>query len=219
MFSSLLVLSLAALAPLANANVFVTAPTASTSIPAGQNFTIKWQDDGNSPTSQSFGAATVGLWVGSVNQQFLLQAIGDVDVSKETSIAWTPDASVGPDSNAYFIRFTSVNLKDANNSQYNAEAFSSKFSLTGMKGTFNSTIQGVISGSGSVAAPTAPPTASGSGSGLTSKSASAASTAKASAAASSASGSGSSKNSAGAVVVPRVLGATGVAAIVFAFFL
>lgn len=133
---------------------------------------------------------------------------------------------------ASFIRITSVNLKDANQSQYNAEAFSAKFScvvssyfssptkgsnsLSGMTGTFNSTIQSEISGSApSVAGPTAAATTSGSG--FTTTSAAAASTVKPNSAASSAAG--SSSNSAGPMVVPRVLSATGVAAIVFAFCL
>ncbi len=133
-----------------------------------------------------------------------------------------------------FIRFTSVNLKDANQSQFNVEAFSAKFtcvisssysscppkssnSLSGMTGTFNSTIQAQISGL--TTASGAPSTAAATGSTRPSgTSAAAASTVKPSAAASSAAGS-SKNNGAGHMVVPHVLGATGVAAIIFAFFL
>ncbi|KAF8497448.1 hypothetical protein F5888DRAFT_1698042 [Russula emetica] len=220
MFSSLLVLSLAALAPLAHATVFITNPTASTNIPAGQSFTIAWQDDGNSPNLTAFGPATIGLYVGSPTVQTQLQLIANVDVSKVNSQAWTPDPSVGPNYGSYFIRFTSVSLKDPNQTQFNAEAFSAKFSLSGMTGTFNSTIQAEISGSTgpSVAASTAAATSgSGATKGPSGTSIAAASTVKPSAAASSAAGS-SANNGAGHMVVPRVLGATGVAAIVFAFF-
>jgi len=223
MFSSLLVLSLAALAPLANANLFITSPVATSTIPAGKNFTIVWQEDNAPPTLASIGPATFGLYVGNVNVQTQLQTIATVDVSKVSSLSWAPDPSVGPNSNAYFIRVTSVSLKDANNSQYNAEAFSSKFTLTDMTGTFNSTMQAEISGS--AAAPTGPPAAgtaaagaSGSGS-PSSSAAAAASSVKPKTSASASSAAGSSSNSAGPMVVPRVLGATGVAAIVFAFFL
>jgi len=217
MLSSLFVLSLAALAPLAHANVFVTHPTEGVKIPAGQPFQITWQDDGKAPNLTAFGPATVGLFVGSVNQQTQLQSIGNVDVSQQTSISWTPDATVGPNFDSYFIRITSVNLKDANQTQFNAEAFSAKFTLSGMTGTFNSTIQAQISGAASsgAASTAAATSASTRPSGA---SASTASTTKPNAAASSAAGS-SKNNGAGHMVVPRVLGATGVAAIVFAFFL
>jgi len=87
-----------------------------------------------------------------------------------------------------------------------------------MTGTFNSTLQAQISGlaNPSGAASTAAATSgSAKPSGTT---AGTASTAKPNAAASSAAGS-SKNNAAGSVIVPRALGATGVAAIIFAFFL
>ncbi|KAN0109075.1 hypothetical protein V8E52_009709 [Russula decolorans] len=221
MFSSLLVLSLAALAPLAHATVFMTEPTASTNIPAGKAFSINWQDDGKVPNLTAFGPATVGLYVGSQSVQSELQAIANVDVSTVNTVSWTPDPTVGPNYDSYFIRITSVNLKDANQTQFNAEAFSAKFTLSGMTGTFNSTIQAVISGSTnpSGAASTAAATSgSGSNTNPSGSTAAAASTVKPNAAASSAAGS-SKSNGAGHMVVPRVVGATGIAAIVFAFFL
>jgi len=174
-------------------------------------------DDGSSPNLTAFGPANVGLWVGSTTQQTQLQTIGNVDVSTVSQLSWTPDASVGANYNAYFIRFTSVNLKDPNQTAINAneEAFSAKFTLTGMTGTFNSSIQAEISGS---AASGAAPTASGkSATQPSGTSAAAASTVKPSSAASSAAA--KSSNDVGQMVVPHVLGATGVAAIVFSFFL
>ncbi|KAF8465838.1 hypothetical protein DFH94DRAFT_821408 [Russula ochroleuca] len=223
MFPSLVVLSLAALVPFARATVFVTNPVASTSLPAGQQATVAWQDDGTSPTLASFGPASIGLYAGNAQQQTLLQLISaSTDVSKANSINWSPDPTAGPNFNNYFIRFTSLSLKDANQTQFNAEAFSAKFTLSGMTGTFNSTVQAEISGSltptsGSPAATGA--TGSGSGVAAHASSTSApASTVKASAAAST-TAANNSKNDAGHMVVPRVLGATGVAAIVFAFFL
>ena len=47
----------------------VTAPVATTSWPAGQPATVTWQDDGNSPTLQSFGPCLIGLYAGSQSQQ------------------------------------------------------------------------------------------------------------------------------------------------------
>ncbi|KAG2076244.1 hypothetical protein BDR04DRAFT_1090175 [Suillus decipiens] len=135
------------LAASALANVFITSPVATTTFTAGQQATISWQDDGTTPSLTSFGAALVGIYTGNANQQTLLQTVSpSIDVSATSSITFTPDGTIGPNSNEYFVRFTSLNLKDATNSQFPAEAFSAKFTLTGMTGTFNSTIQAEING-------------------------------------------------------------------------
>lgn len=47
----------------------ITSPVASTSMPAGQQATITWQDDGTSPSLASFGPASIGLFAGSQQQQ------------------------------------------------------------------------------------------------------------------------------------------------------
>jgi hypothetical protein len=47
----------------------MTAPVSSTSIPAGKQFTINWQDDGKSPNLTAFGPTTIGLYVGSPTVQ------------------------------------------------------------------------------------------------------------------------------------------------------
>ncbi|KAH9986280.1 hypothetical protein BJV77DRAFT_1071037 [Russula vinacea] len=210
MFPSLLALSLAALAPIAHATVFVTEPIASTSLPAGTASTINWQDDGTAPTLASFGPASIGLYAGSQQQQV-------------NTINWTPDATSGPNYNSYFIKFVSLSLKDANQTQFNAEAFSAKFTLTGMTGTFNATVQAEISGSlapsSGAAAATPAATSAATHAAAAGTSAPAGSTVKASASASTSSSSNSKNNGAGHMVVPRVLGATGVAAMVFVFFL
>ncbi|KIK40809.1 hypothetical protein CY34DRAFT_107583 [Suillus luteus UH-Slu-Lm8-n1] len=120
-----------ALAASALANVFITSPVASTTWTAGQQATVTWQDDGMTPNLTSFGASLVGIYTGNANQQTLLQIISSsVDVSTTSSVAFTPDGTIGPNSNEYFVRFTSINLKDATNSQFPAEAFSAKFSLS-----------------------------------------------------------------------------------------
>ncbi|KAG2121257.1 hypothetical protein DEU56DRAFT_834567 [Suillus clintonianus] len=145
MFSKV-VISLA-LAASVLANVFITSPVATTTFTGGQQATITWQDDGLTPNLTTFGAALVGIYTGNANQQTLLQTVSaSVDVSTTTSIVFTPDATIGPNSNEYFVRFTSLNLKDATNSQFPAEAFSAKFTMTSMTGTFNSTVQAEING-------------------------------------------------------------------------
>ncbi|KAH9077757.1 hypothetical protein EDB83DRAFT_2636177 [Lactarius deliciosus] len=219
MLSSFLVLGLAAIAPSALATVFVTAPTASTSWPAGQQATINWQDDGNTPNLKSFGPSLIGLYAGNQQQQTLLQTIAsDVDVSAVSTVTWTPDATVGPNFNNYFIRFTSNNLPDPTQSQFKAEAFSAKFTLTGMTGTFNASVQAQISGT---TAPGASSTPLSSGSSTSSPSATTSKPSGSSSKSSSSPSSTSTKssNGAGRIVVPSVVGASGVAAIAFAFFL
>ncbi|KAG2347283.1 hypothetical protein BDR05DRAFT_958786 [Suillus weaverae] len=135
------------LAASALANVFITSPVASTTFTAGQQATITWQDNGMTPSLTSFGASLVGIYTGNANQQTLLQTVSpSVDVSTTSSVVFTPDGTIGPDSSEYFVRFTSINLKDATNSQFPAEAFSAKFTMTGMTGTFNSTVQAEING-------------------------------------------------------------------------
>ncbi|KIK27180.1 hypothetical protein PISMIDRAFT_675027 [Pisolithus microcarpus 441] len=87
------------------------------------------------------------IYVGNANQQTSLQLISsNVSVANVSSLTFTPSPTIGPDSNEYFIRVESLNLKDASQPQYPALAFSAKFSLTGMSGTFNSSLQAEIDG-------------------------------------------------------------------------
>ncbi|KAL4067427.1 hypothetical protein V8B97DRAFT_917627 [Scleroderma yunnanense] len=145
MFSSAIV-SLA-LAASALANVYITAPVATTSWPGGQPAAVTWQDDGQSPSLASFGAAKFSIYVGNANQQTPLQLISaSVDVANVSSLTFTPDPTIGPNSGEYFIRVESLALKDAKSPQYPALAFSAKFTLTNMSGTFNSSIQQEIDG-------------------------------------------------------------------------
>ncbi|KAG6829916.1 hypothetical protein H0H92_002939 [Tricholoma furcatifolium] len=136
-----------ALSASALATVFVTSPTASSTFVGGQQATVSWQDDGNTPSLASFGPANVSIYVGNAQQQTQLQLIvTGVDVSTTSSIQFTPDATIGPDSNEYFIRFESLSLMDPANPQYPAEAFSAKYTMSGMSGTFSSAVQAEIAG-------------------------------------------------------------------------
>jgi len=147
MFSVAKLIALAVCAQSASAALFMTSPVASSSWAAGQQQTISWQDDGNQPTLEAFGPASVSLAVGSAQQQTSLQTvIASVDVSTTSSIVFTPDPSVGANGGMYFIRIQSLSLKDATQTQYPALAFSAKFTMTGMTGTFNATVQQQIDG-------------------------------------------------------------------------
>lgn len=136
-----------ALAASALANVFITYPVSNSTLTAGQQTNVSWIDSGVSPSLSQFGPATIAIYVGNANQQTVLQGIASsVNMANISSIVFTPLASIGPDSDEYFIRVTSQTLKDPNATQYYMEAFSAKFSLTNMSGSFNSSVQAEING-------------------------------------------------------------------------
>ena len=107
-------------------------------------------DDGNTPTVASIGPCTIDIYTGSKNQQTQLQNLGkSVDVSKASSVSVTVDPSIGPNGDYYFVRVTSLGLKDTTNPQYPYQAFSAKFELDGMSGNFSQAILAQIADSGS----------------------------------------------------------------------
>jgi len=138
-----------ALSASALATLFTTAPVASTTWQAGIPQTIAWQEstDGAKPTLQDFGPAMISVYVGNAQQQTRLQSIAtNANVSTNSSIVFTPDPKMGPNGNFYFIRFESLGLKDATQPQFPALAFSAKFTLSGMTGTFSPEISSQIAG-------------------------------------------------------------------------
>jgi hypothetical protein len=145
MFSKVLVTL--ALASSVFATVFLTAPVASTTYSGGKPAVVTWQDSGSAPTLKDFGPAKISIYVGNAQQQTSLQTLNaSVDVSLTNTINFTPDASIGPNSSEYFIRVESLSLKDSTQPQYPALAFSAKFTLDSMTGTFSADIQSQISG-------------------------------------------------------------------------
>jgi hypothetical protein len=156
---ALLILSLTSVA---FATVYVTAPVATTTYQAGQSAVVSWMDDNNAPTLAQFGLASISIYVGNAKQQTQLQVLNpSVDVSKVSTINFTPDGSIGPDGHEYFIRFQSLGLKDSSGNP--AESFSALFSLTGMTGAFASSVQLEIAGQST--APFAGQSSSASGTG------------------------------------------------------
>lgn len=140
----------AALAPAALAAPAFTEPISSTTCTAGTACNIAWKDDGNAPLNAAFGDAMVALCTGSAQQQTCLQQLGATNAATAPSMSFVPDPSVGEDSTAYFIKMVSVNTADPAMPQYKASAYSAMFTLKGMTGKFNETIQAQIAG-------TAPP--------------------------------------------------------------
>jgi len=133
------------LVSVAFATVYVTAPVASTSYHAGQSAVVSWIDDTHTPLLAQFGPASISIYVGNAHQQTSLQVLNSsVDVSKVSTINFIPDATICPNGNEYFIRFESLGLKDS--AGFPVESFSALFTLTGMTGSFSSSIQAEIAG-------------------------------------------------------------------------
>ncbi|KAF8153186.1 hypothetical protein B0H34DRAFT_790566 [Crassisporium funariophilum] len=129
------------------AKVFTTAPVAATKYSGGKEATISWQDDGTAPSLKDFGPARISIYAGNAQQQTSLQTIeASLDVSTTSTLTFTPDASIGPNSSEYFIRFESLALKDAAQPQFPALAFSSKFTLDSMTGVFTAAVIAQIQG-------------------------------------------------------------------------
>jgi hypothetical protein len=206
-FSS--VAALLAVASTASAELYLTSPVGSTSCQAGQPCNIAWSDDGNTPNLESIGLCDLGLFVGSVAQQVQVQHISDgIDVSKNAQLAFTPEANGGGSGSFYFIRFTSKTLASTANPQYPYQSFSAKFTITGMTGTFNSTVQSMIDGAtvspgASTSASQSPATSAGSSSAaVTTKPASGSAASTGAASATRAAGSATASSAASLTFVP-----------------
>ena len=153
MLLALVAIAAAALQPVL-AGVYCTGPTGSTSAIGGQTLNVTWADDGDTPVLADVGPCSVDIYTGSVNAQTWLQNLAaSVDVSKTASIMTTIDPSIGQDGAYYFVRFTSLALKDTTNPQYPYEAFSAKFTITNLSGSFNSTVLAEISAGASSGLP------------------------------------------------------------------
>jgi hypothetical protein len=144
MFSKALVFF--SLISVAFATVYVTAPVATTTYQAGKNASVNWMDNNVPPTLAQFGLSKISIYVGNAKQQTSLQLLNPgIDVSQASSINFIPDPTIGPDGSEYFIRFESLKFK-VNGTQDPAEAFSALFTLSGMTGTFASSVQLEIAG-------------------------------------------------------------------------
>ncbi|KAG9047931.1 hypothetical protein FS837_001188 [Tulasnella sp. UAMH 9824] len=188
------------------ATIYVTEPVASTICTAGTPCNIRWNDDGNAPVLATIGVCNIELCVGSQFQQTCLQTASQADVSTNAYVTYLPNAAVGPNGSDYFIKFTSLNYKDAATPTVPYTSYSAKFTLNGMTGTFNATVQAQISGSAAASpaasTPAASPAASTTGAAAAKTTAAASSAAKASASAT------SSANGAISVTAPGVVSST-----------
>ncbi|KAH8829190.1 hypothetical protein DL96DRAFT_1597091 [Flagelloscypha sp. PMI_526] len=125
--------------PTALADLYVINPRKGSSWSAGQEITVTWLDDGVAPPLSAIGEASVGLYHG---QEKLVQTIQSVNVGQSHSITFRPIAAAGPNDDKYYISFISTELKDNNTAH---AAFSPFFSLTGMKGSFDTPLASATS--------------------------------------------------------------------------
>ncbi|KAF5313435.1 hypothetical protein D9611_008486 [Ephemerocybe angulata] len=117
---------------LANAALYVVTPRDQSTCRGGEPCTVTWLDDGRAPLLTAIGVSTIGLYTG---QKKIVQTLPPVDVSANLSFVFTPDPDAGPNSDSYYLAFTSTQAKNGTGFY---EAFSPWFSLEGMKGSFDS---------------------------------------------------------------------------------
>ncbi|CAL1709696.1 unnamed protein product [Somion occarium] len=122
------------------ATIFVTAPLKDSECFGGQPCTVQWVDNGVIPLLSNIGPCYVGLYNGD---QVLVQQIEPVDIAITLSLSFIPNQQAGPDSNTYYINFTSVN--PLGNSAAHYIQYSPFFRLTGMSGSFNSPVASATS--------------------------------------------------------------------------
>jgi len=78
-----------------------------------------------------------------------------INVSQIQTVQFTVDPTIGPNSAEYFIRVSSTTLSNPNSPTNPYLSFSAKFTLSGMTGTFNSTVQQQIASASATPSSTA----------------------------------------------------------------
>ncbi|TVY92983.1 Cell wall synthesis protein [Lachnellula willkommii] len=124
---------LATLAPLASAVPVFSSPAAAASVPGGTSFTVEWKDDGSAPALADLSTYQLFLYSGSGTSPTQLYAAASNGVyTTGNSVAVTVPVGVGGSTtNAYFFGLMSTATAGGTITTY-----SSRFTLTGMSGTF-----------------------------------------------------------------------------------
>ncbi|KAJ2919679.1 hypothetical protein MD484_g710, partial [Candolleomyces efflorescens] len=99
-----------------DAALYVVTPLSGSTCRGGQPCTVTWLDNGESPLLGAIGVTHVALYTGTLK---LVQTLPPVDVSSTLSFTFTPDPAAGPNSDAYYLAFTSTEAK-VNGSDYRA---------------------------------------------------------------------------------------------------
>ncbi|KAG4431125.1 hypothetical protein IFR05_013394 [Cadophora sp. M221] len=143
---------LAALFSLASADVKFTAPAAGASVVGGTAFTVTWAYTGNAPALADLSSYTLFLFSGSnAAPAQLYQLSASTFAASGTSVSITvPVNTGGLGTNAYFLGMLSV--ATAGGTVWN---YSSRFTLTGMTGTFSTTVAAAVK---AVSGTSGPPT-------------------------------------------------------------
>ncbi|KAJ7346492.1 hypothetical protein DFH08DRAFT_868419 [Mycena albidolilacea] len=116
-----------------NAAVYFIQPQSRSTCTGGTPCELEWDDDGIRPLVPDLGVVTAGLFTG---EQQLVQTLPPLDLASVHSANFTPIKQAGPNSDSYYIAFTSTTARDANGTLISA--FSPFFSLKGMSGSFSS---------------------------------------------------------------------------------
>jgi len=129
-------LTLLALSCSALASISITNPIASTSLAGGKTLKVAWTADSDktTPLASAFGNSSVSIYTGSSSTQYLLETFGYLNPHKTLSISKVVPKTLGPDATLYFIRIESLAATDSAGNPL--EAFSARFTLTGMSGEF-----------------------------------------------------------------------------------
>ncbi|KAJ4490371.1 hypothetical protein J3R30DRAFT_3421194 [Lentinula aciculospora] len=121
------------------ASLYIIQPSQGSICSGGSPCTVQWLDDGTNPLNSQIGVTTCGLYTGDMQ---LVQTIEPVDVTGVQSFTFTPIPDAGPDSNDYYIAFTSTSL-EINGTKYTS--YSPFFSLNNMTGSFSSPLASATS--------------------------------------------------------------------------
>ncbi|KAE8224731.1 hypothetical protein CF319_g2433 [Tilletia indica] len=132
------------------ANIEVHSPVAATKAKGGEKLDVEWVDDGKTPTLKNYGDVNIFLCTGSSTVQYKLQELKAGVKNTRTSGSWEIDPKAGPNSDKYFLRFEGTNLGAAG---VPPMAFSARFTLSGMTGTWNSTITNSNKGAADAGSP------------------------------------------------------------------
>ncbi|KAL1407013.1 hypothetical protein Q8F55_006426 [Vanrija albida] len=137
MLLSALASTLLALAAPASAAIFTARPANSTIGRGGEEFTLKWMDDGKAPSLADIGVTRIDLCVGGRTHNAVVQEITPgVDLGKQANITFTVNPSAGENGQYYLFKYTSASNNVVDGKAY--EQFSARFFMQNMTGSFSS---------------------------------------------------------------------------------
>jgi len=125
------------------AGIFVTEPTSASNCSATLPCEVQWKDDGNAPSLATIGNCSIQVCSGSDQVQYCLYTVADSWDVTNTSITYENDPHFGPTGQFYFLKFMALNYPNPANPTQPYEAFSARFTLVGMMGAYNASIEGL----------------------------------------------------------------------------